>query len=91
MNVSRYSDKGTTQSKGIAARSNEMYVVTPSIKLEGTNASAIHFSRRPQEITLSDSACVSFVSRSFSDKEIEGLGRAINTHAHTTISANPNP
>src|SRR5438309_1751997 len=42
MKVSRYRARGSTQRRGMAARSVVMYVVTPSIRLEGTIASAIH-------------------------------------------------
>src|SRR5438132_11319555 len=40
MKVSRYRASGMIQSNGTEAMSVDRYVVTPSIKLEGTNASA---------------------------------------------------
>src|SRR6185369_8611397 len=47
--VSRYSAKGMTQSSGTAATSAVIYVVTPNIRLEGTNASASQRKRRHTE------------------------------------------
>src|SRR5712692_8586704 len=47
-NVSRYSDNGTIQKSGTGAMSVEKYVVTASIRLDGTKASAIHVTRRFQ-------------------------------------------
>src|SRR4029078_2403280 len=44
-NVPRYIASGSTQSNGTAATSVEMCVVTPSIRLEGTNDRMTHRSR----------------------------------------------
>src|SRR5438046_6186810 len=42
MNVSRYRASGPTHKSGIDAMSVVMWKVTPSIRLDGTNASATH-------------------------------------------------
>src|SRR5207249_3477130 len=46
MKLSRYSASGITQNSGTAAMSVVRYVVTPSIRLEGTAARPIQRSRR---------------------------------------------
>ena len=48
-NVPRYIASGSTHSSGTAATSVEMWVVTPSIKLEGMNDRITHRSRLPAE------------------------------------------
>src|SRR5262245_18038268 len=45
-NVRRYSASGAIQRSGTGAMSVEKYVVTPSIRLDGMNASPIHVARR---------------------------------------------
>src|SRR5919202_6968126 len=45
-NEKRYKESGITQSSGIGVMSVVMKAVTPSIMLEGTNASPTHRSRR---------------------------------------------
>src|SRR3954451_23020391 len=45
-NEKRYKERGTTHSSGTGARSVVIKDVTPSIRLEGTNVSPIHRSRR---------------------------------------------
>src|SRR4051812_3571560 len=45
-NENRYKERGTTQSNGTGAMSVVINDVTPSIRLEGTNVSPIHRSRR---------------------------------------------
>ena len=52
--LSKYNAKGKTHSKGVEATSVETYDVTLNIKLEGTNANAIHRIRvRKLKISLS--------------------------------------
>src|SRR5262245_2094671 len=45
-NVRRYNASGAIQKSGTGAMSVEKYVVTPSIRLDGMNASATHLARR---------------------------------------------
>src|SRR5438105_790039 len=56
MNDNRYKANGSTQNSGIAEMSVDMYVVTPSIKLEGTAARPIQRSRRHQVISSASPA-----------------------------------
>src|SRR5262245_14177498 len=53
-NVARYNANGTTHISGTAAMSVEIYVVTPSIRLDGMNASMIHRMRCAEPITMCD-------------------------------------
>src|SRR4051794_7097348 len=48
MNVTRYSASGITHISGMLVMSVDMWKVTPSMRLDGTNASAIHFAFRAQ-------------------------------------------
>jgi hypothetical protein len=49
LNDSRYSDSGIAQNSGIGAMSVVRYVVTPSIRLDGTNARPIQRRRRASD------------------------------------------
>src|SRR5947209_20283856 len=49
MKVNRYRDRGTTHISGTDAMSVEMYIVTPSIMLDGTKAQATQRRRRRAE------------------------------------------
>src|SRR6185503_8583973 len=46
MKVNKYSDKGITHNRGTEAMSVDIKLVTPSIKLDGTNASNSQRARR---------------------------------------------
>ena len=54
MNVNKYSDRGITHNRGTEAMSVEIKLVTPSIKLDGTNASNSQRTRRVKLNALSD-------------------------------------
>ena len=68
MKVSKYSASGTTHNSGIEAMSVVMWNVTPSIRLDGTNESASHFSLRPSvgSGSLTGGVCVSGLPAIFS-------------------------
>src|SRR3954452_22747842 len=51
MNDSKYRASGSTQNSGMAEISVDMYVVTPSMRLDGTAARPIQRKRRAQVIS----------------------------------------
>ncbi len=68
MKVSRYRVRGIIHSSGTAATSVVMYIVTLSIRLDGTNASRTHRSRRPAETFGSGTVATEFVFTSGSSR-----------------------
>jgi hypothetical protein len=71
-NENRYSDSGITHNSGIGVMSVVMKAVTPSMRLEGTNVSPIHRSRRRSVSPL--------LPRLRDERGVGGLGGAAPAH-----------
>lgn len=69
------------QKSGIGDMSVEKYVVTPSIKLEGTNDSAIHISFCLVEMVLLSNKLVEL----FDNSELPEAGKNQNTPAQAAM------
>src|SRR5262245_27314566 len=80
-NVRRYSASGAIQRSGTGAMSVEKYVVTPSIRLDGMNASTIHVTRRCHvsgTVTTPPTLCADSIGGRFSG--------ALRRHPATTAT-----